>query len=137
MARFCFNCGGDADEVEHWRRCDGRQGRLEAGLVPVDPWHNVRRTDPETSVDAAFDHPATRRGDQERVRAALRTAGAAGLTDYELAAVLERQQNSAGKRRGELRDAGLVCDSGRRRPAPSGSRAIVWILVEFLKRAAS
>jgi hypothetical protein len=51
-----------------------------------------------------------------------------GLTDFELADIMGRQQTSAGKRRGELRDIGLVSDTGYRRPAPSGSMAIVWAI---------
>jgi len=39
-----------------------------------------------------------------------------------------RQQTSAGKRRGELRDAGYIEDGLMRRPAPSGSMAIVWCI---------
>lgn len=52
-------------------------------------------------------------------------------TDFEIAAALNRQQTSAGKRRGELRDHGLVeavkdGDDPATRPAPSGAAAIVW-----------
>jgi hypothetical protein len=46
-----------------------------------------------------------------------------GLTDFEYPGL---QQTSAGKRRLELQRAGLVEDSGRRRPSPSGSPVIVW-----------
>jgi hypothetical protein len=85
----------------------------------------ARRTDPATSWSAASDagvNASTHRG---RALAALRAAPD-GLTDFELADLLGVQQTSIGKRRGELRDAGLVVDSGTRRPAPSGSAAIVW-----------
>jgi hypothetical protein len=51
-----------------------------------------------------------------------------GLTDFELAANLNRQQTSVGKRRGELRDLGLIYATSVRRLAPSGSAAIVWAL---------
>lgn len=87
---------------------------------------NVRATDPETSQIAAAPN---RSRDRDLVYAALRIAADRGLTDFELGACIGRQQTSAGKRRGELRDAGLVRDSGQRRPAPSGSPAIVWIAV--------
>jgi hypothetical protein len=53
-----------------------------------------------------------------------------GLTDFELAALMSRQQTSVGKRRGELRDLGLIEDSNTARPAPSGALAIVWRLTE-------
>lgn len=49
-----------------------------------------------------------------------------GLTDFALAEICNIQQTSIGKRRLELVRAGLVIDSGRRRPSPSGSMAIVW-----------
>ena len=88
--------------------------------VPTGP--RVRRTDPDTSREAAAPDRAR---DRDRAYAALSRA-VDGLTDFELAAAIGRQQTSAGKRRGELRDAGLVVDSGVRRPAPSGSSAIVW-----------
>ena len=85
----------------------------------------TRRDDPHTSWAAAQD--AARGADTHRARAlaALRAAPD-GLTDFELADRLGVQQTSIGKRRGELRDAGLVADSGFRRRAPSGSLAIVW-----------
>jgi hypothetical protein len=89
------------------------------------PYRSARFTDPETSRRAAAD--AARSAATHRTRA-LETLRAhhGGLTDFELAALLGVAQTSIGKRRGELRDAGLVEDSGVRRPAPSGSAAIVW-----------
>ena len=61
---------------------------------------------------------------------ALCKAGRRGLTDYELAELVGRQQNSAGKRRGELCKMGLVRDSGMRRLGPTCSPCIVWVVVE-------
>jgi hypothetical protein len=84
-----------------------------------------RRTDPVTSRLAA----KTARGHAETNRAlALEVLRShpGGLTDFELAEITGFQQTSIGKRRGELRDAGLVVNSGRRRRTPSGSEAIVW-----------
>jgi CRP-like cAMP-binding protein len=89
----------------------------------------ARSTDPGTSWAAAHDATPKAVTHRARVLAELRRVHPLGLTDYELAARLGLQQNSAGKRRGELRDRGLVEDSGERRPAPSGSKAIVWRLV--------
>lgn len=85
----------------------------------------ARFTDPETSQEAGAEHPA-RAGDRERALAALEAAGRDGLTDYELAAAIGRQQNSAGKRRHELMVLGLVEYAGFTRPAPSGSPCRVW-----------
>jgi hypothetical protein len=129
ICRFCglaFAVG----ELAHLMTCDGRQGAVEALEDPFTD-KRARNTDPDTSHEAAL---ANRNTDRAR---ALK-AHPAGLTDYELAEVIDRQQNSAGKRRGELRDLGLVVDSGARRDAPSGASAIVWRLAteaERLQRA--
>jgi hypothetical protein len=88
-----------------------------------------RRTDPETSHQAADRHPALRRTDRRDALIA-HADHPAGLTDYELADLIGRQQNSAGKRRGELRDLGLIEQTDKRRPAPSGSPAIVWRITQ-------
>jgi len=86
----------------------------------------ARATDPGTSwAAAAFTEP--RAGTNRALALRLLREHPDGLTDYELADLSGLQQNSIGKRRGELRDAGLVQDSGRRRRAPSGAAAIVWV----------
>ena len=93
-----------------------------------DQFHGgVRATDPDTSWQAAFHDLAQRVNDRVR---SLKTHyyQPCGLTDFELAKLMGRQQTSAGKRRGELRDMGLLEDSDTRRPAPSGSQAIVWVI---------
>ena len=88
---------------------------------------DARRTDPETSHAAVTN--IDRRGDQQRVLA-VHAQHSTGLTDFELANLCGRSQTSLGKRRGELRDAGLIEDSGRKRPAPSGALATVWRITE-------
>lgn len=85
----------------------------------------ARRTDPDTSWGAASDVSSKVDTHRALVLKTLRSYPH-GLTDFELGDLLGLQQTSAGKRRGELRDSGLVEDSGKRRPAPSGSLAIVW-----------
>ena len=50
----------------------------------------------------------------------------AGLTDYELGDRTGLQQNSAGKRRGELMAAGLIEETALRRLSPTQSPCIVW-----------
>jgi hypothetical protein len=90
---------------------------------------NARTIDPETSHQAALRHPTSRARDLGMVLAAHR-AHPDGLTDFELAALVGRQQTSAGKRRGELRDMSLIEATELRRPAPSGSPAIVWRITE-------
>lgn len=86
---------------------------------------SARRTDPDTSHTAAGAHPLMRAHDR-RMTLRAHAQHPEGLTDFELGKLIGRQQTSAGKRRGELRDAGLIETTDARRPAPSGSPAIVW-----------
>jgi len=60
--------------------------------------------------------------DRQRVKEWLETNGPS--TDFEIAKGLGKQQTSVGKRRLELK----CVDTGLRRPAPSGSPAVVWRL---------
>jgi hypothetical protein len=100
--------------------------QLSLDDVPVGP--NVRLTDPDTSLAAGAQARITAGTLRAWALSCLGQAGDVGLTDFELADWTGRQQTSIGKRRGELRDAGYVEDSGKRRPAPSGAPAIVWQL---------
>lgn len=85
----------------------------------------ARNSDPETSHRAAARDPDRKMRDRTAVLRA-HYEHPDGLTDFELAEIVGRQQTSAGKRRGELRDMGLIEATELRRPAPSGSPAIVW-----------
>jgi hypothetical protein len=87
----------------------------------------ARDSDPRTSHEAAQRDPYIRAHDR-MLTLMDHFHHPDGLTDFELAANNNRQQTSLGKRRGELRDMGLIYDTGRTRPAPSGSSAIVWAL---------
>jgi predicted transcriptional regulator len=93
---------------------------------------NARNTDPETSHEAAED--ASFKASKHRVLT-LKTLDRFGpLTDFELASRTGLQQTSIGKRRKECQDAGLVTNlftsegAKAKRPAPSGSNALVWTL---------
>jgi len=88
-----------------------------------------RHTDPDTSRQAAEMYPVVREGDRA-VALLIHAAVPAGLTDFELAGRMDRSQTSVGKRRGELRDNGYIRNSGQKRPAPSGAKAIVWTITE-------
>lgn len=57
-------------------------------------------------------------------------AGPRGLTDFELSEQLGILRTSAGKRRKELMEGGLVADSGDRRLTDTGSTAIVWVITD-------
>lgn len=93
---------------------------------------NARDTDPETSHEAAED--AKFKASKHRLLAMTTLSRFGPLTDFELAARTGIQQTSIGKRRKECQDAGLVtalvtADGSKvKRPAPSGSNAIVWTL---------
>lgn len=106
--------------------------QLSLDDLPTGP--SARPTDPPTSAAAAGDARNAVMGVGVLRLWALQwldRADAHGLTDFELADLMGRQQTSAGKRRGELRDNGLVVDSGMKRPAPSGSLAIVWAITDL------
>lgn len=91
----------------------------------------ARNSDPDTSHLAVEDAKRTANTLRARCLEAIKAAGERGLSDFELAELLGSQQTSAGKRRGELVAAGLVEKSvvdgvEQKRPAPSGSLALVW-----------
>jgi hypothetical protein len=93
----------------------------------------ARSTDPETSVDAADDANRFAKGNRLRALRLLHIYGP--QTDFELAAKSGLQQTSIGKRRGECAQRGYVeklIEFGDvvKRPAPSGSAAIVWQINE-------
>jgi hypothetical protein len=93
----------------------------------ANPFENVRLGDPETSYWAAFANVGHRVGQRWHVWFAIVGAGVNGLTDEETSHRTGFRLSSADKRRGELMKAGLVVDSGRRRPTTSRSPAIVWV----------
>lgn len=91
--------------------------------------HDHRSNDPESSRWAAVGNLPRRIPDKGRVLLLLAEAGDRGMTDFELAHALGKQQTSIGKRRGELVEAKKVEWSGQHRAAPSGARARVWRIV--------
>lgn len=96
----------------------------------------ARNTDPVTSHQAAQRHPFKRQKDCLAVLI-VHSHHPAGLTDFELAHMMRRQQTSVGKRRGELRDSGLIEETEIKRKSPSGSPALVWRITEAgMKEAA-
>ena len=92
------------------------------GLFDDEPGY--RNTDPSTSR-----HAKKFNLNKDRVRALeVHGRNPDGLTDYELAAITGKQQNSIGKRRGELCDYGFAEEKvpQTKRKAPSGSLCLVW-----------
>lgn len=80
-----------------------------------------------TSVAAARDIEMSVGRLQRIALSAIRTAGARGLTTNELAARVRVARDSIQPRTSELRERGLIRDSGARRLNPSGKQAIVWV----------
>ena len=56
--------------------------------------------------------------------------GEYGSTDYETSLALRILRTSAGKRRKELCEQGLIIDSGTRRPTDTKATAIVWRIIK-------
>jgi len=84
----------------------------------------ARTTDPDTSHSAA--KSASVRGPNQRIKVwdALNFLGEA--TDFELSEYLGILRSSAGKRRQELTELGLVEATDFRRPTDTGAMSIVW-----------
>jgi transcription initiation factor IIE alpha subunit len=84
-----------------------------------------RTNDRETSIEAAK-KVSTRAGSGRALALEALRKHPDGLTDEELASITKQYQNSIGKRRTELTQAGLIEDSGLRRLSSRGSMMIVW-----------
>jgi len=99
---------------------------------------HARRTDPDTSHDAAESVGNVTARQVAVLRLFLRDYNAAGMTDmelieaYEVAARLdprlfpEQSHSGLRTRRSELVHNGFVVDTGQRRRLPSGRWSIVW-----------
>jgi hypothetical protein len=74
---------------------------------------------------------------QQMALAAIRDAGAIGLTADELAARLNVTRWTIQPRTSELRRKHLIVDSRQRRRNVTGKRAIVWTLPEYEQQEAA
>lgn len=93
---------------------------------PVKPARSAprsRNSDPETAVEAGNNVSANQRS---RVYVCLRAAGRDGMTDDDIAAELGIEPTSAGKRRKELQELGMVEDTGTRGTTRRGATAKKW-----------
>lgn len=86
----------------------------------------ARRTDPETSRDAADSIADVRAILRRRVEAFARSRGASGFTDYEMGTALGNHGSGLRTRRNELTKEGIIVPTDERRTLPSGRRAVVW-----------
>lgn len=87
-----------------------------------------RRDDPDTSVEAAQNAHSNAARHRDLALAAHFKHMHEGLTDFELAEITGIQQTSIGVRRGDLVKLGFVMETRIRRPSPTGSPAIVWVI---------
>lgn len=127
---------GGTDRGHTTAALEGFPGSLfDSGTPAAPPHRHARNTDPLTSLDAAQSiTELRRRADHDLVLALLFEHGP--LTDFDLARLASQRcghmvkQTSLGVRRGELRDAGLVVDSGHKGRSDTGARAIRWALTD-------
>ena len=118
----CLFCSGDASSPEHFKYCDGRQGRAEAlygsqGDVPYETQSTTSAAAAATLRDVELSRL------EARVKAAVaerpRTCDA-----LEVVTGLSHQTVSARLRGLVLRDQ--IEDSGRKARTRSGRSAVVW-----------
>ena len=90
---------------------------------PNAPGHRGADTSIEAarSIDIATGHL------QRIALRAIRAAGARGLTTHELAEAVRIHRDAIQPRTSELRERGLIRDSGGRRQNVTGKNAIVWV----------
>jgi DNA-binding transcriptional ArsR family regulator len=107
----------------HTRRWDRRS--LAEPELPLFAAPPANATDSSQAAAAMIaEHaPALR----ERILLFIRERGEQGATNEEIADALGLRPNSETGRATELKDAGLIRDSGRRRRARSGVRVIIWV----------
>ena len=84
-----------------------------------------------TSRAAAISIAETAESLRAEVYRYIARCGAYGATDEETQTALHMVGNTERPRRIELFDAGIVADSGARRPTRSGRQAVVWVLWKY------
>jgi hypothetical protein len=137
-----FGGGGDEPRCTYYKasglQCtepNEHPGRHRWPTVEPTPEAHARRTDPETSQDAAASITSKKiRASQSAIYSVLVESGP--LCDLDIAAAYAHRltegtvpiQSPSGlrTRRSELVDLGRVHDSGRRVKLPSGRESIVW-----------
>ncbi|TPG56371.1 hypothetical protein [Sphingomonas glacialis] len=81
----------------------------------------------DTSISAARSIDIATSHLQRIALRAIRAAGARGLTTHELADIVRIHRDALQPRTTELRQRGLIRDSGGRRQNVTGKNAIVWV----------
>jgi hypothetical protein len=94
--------------------------------IQSQPTAPARRSDPDTAHEAANANQEVRGEQRTKVWEYLKSCGANGATDYEISVACGILRTSAGKRRKELVDLGLVEYAGFTKPTDTGSSAKAW-----------
>jgi hypothetical protein len=123
---------GDGDRV-HVQFRSGCKLTVAGSLLGGTP--NVSRSNDRDTARAAGERTNLTEG-QRKVLIALAGAGSRGLIDHDHERLCGLIPTSAGKRRLELMQAGLVIDSGQRRATSTGTAAIVWTLSDAGRQVA-
>jgi hypothetical protein len=125
--------GGRKADIEFASGSTLRVPMTVLGTVPTV--HQYRAADPDTSREAAESQADGLTHNQIVVLTAIARAGSTGMIDHEHEPINGLDQDTAGKRRGELRDLyAAVTDSGRRRKTPRGRNAVVWVITPIGQR---
>lgn len=95
----------------------------QARLTPP-AHHNAPEGTSEVAARRIAGSAAKQRAEVLRV---IVEAGAHGATDADVEIATGFRAQSVSPRRGELRQLGMIFDSGRRRPTPRGRPAAVWV----------
>ena len=95
-------------------------------ILPDDAHGLFRGSDPQPSRDAACVIVPRLNEIQSQVLSAMRDAGSAGLTDFELDAKFNCKKSTYRTRRAELVEKALIRDSGFRREN-EGTKRTVWV----------
>lgn len=85
------------------------------------------RNHPETSYEAAEKASDAAASLRRRVFAFISCCGEEGATAHEVHEYFQLDKNSTSPRITELKQAGFIIDSGRRRASENCGRSIVWV----------
>lgn len=123
---------GHGDRV-HVQFRSGSRLTVQSSLLGELP--HLHRTNDRDTARAAAQRVNLTEG-QRKVFLALAGAGSRGLLDHDHERLNGLIPTSAGKRRLELTQMGLVEDSGHRRATATGTAAIVWVLTDAGRQVA-
>jgi hypothetical protein len=96
----------------------------------------ARRTDPETSHQAARAINPQTESIRRQVEGFAFSRGERGFIDEELSAAFDASDSSSYRtRRAELTEVGTICDSGQTRKNEGGRQCIIWVHRAFCNLA--